>query len=134
MKKLTFLPVILLALLVANALPALADNDWKHLGDKSAHRGVDRDEIRVGADEGQFRKIKLEVRHSTVTIEKLVIHYADGTEQAVPMRRKIPAGGQSRPIDLEGNSRVIQKVVFWYSTKKMRKQDNQAVVHLLGKR
>lgn len=128
MKKQLLMP-FLMAFFVFVALPATA-SAWEHLGVRSAHSGVDRDEIHVGAGEGEFRKIKLGVTQVAVQFEKVVIHFGDGSEQTVALRDRIRAGGESRAIDLEGGKRTIEKVVFWYHTSRARKRDGE--VHLYG--
>ncbi|MGL4292480.1 MAG: hypothetical protein ACRCSQ_02725, partial [Bacteroidales bacterium] len=35
----------------------------------------------------------------------------------------IPAGGESREIDLRGHKRIIKEIVFYYKTKPRRKND-----------
>jgi hypothetical protein len=42
----------------------------------------------------------------------------------------IPAGGQSRIIDLKGGDRVIKKIDFWYETKSLGR--NRALVKVYG--
>ena len=45
------------------------------------------------------------------------MHYSNGSKHDVAIRFNIPAGGESRVIDLPGGNRNIRKVVFWYDTK-----------------
>lgn len=130
MKKQLFV-TFLAATFLFLALPATA-SAWVALGQRSAHSGIDRDEIQVGAKEGEFRKIKLEVKVVAVQFSKVVVHFADGSEQVVELRDRVRAGGETRAIDLEGGSRVIDKVVFWYKTARARKRDG--TVQLFGHR
>jgi hypothetical protein len=44
-----------------------------------------------------------------------VVNYGNGTKEEVEVRDRIPAGGQTRAIDLRGNDRVINSVEFLYS-------------------
>lgn len=116
-----------LMLLIACASAAA---DWVFLGERTAAKGGDRDEIRVGAREGTFSKIQLRVRGSALRIQDMKVHYANGRVEDVSIRALIPAGGESRVIDLTGSDRVITKVVFWYQTPARAR--GRATVRLFG--
>ena len=105
---------------------------WVKLGERTVNHTVDRDEIVVSAKKGVFRKIKLKVKRRKVTFRDVKVHFANGDVQDVTLRREIPAGGETRAIDLEGKNRVIKKVVFWYNTTSVR--GKRAKVQLLGER
>jgi hypothetical protein len=122
------------------AAPALArddndknsdrDKDWKVLGEaKVAQRG-EADEIKVGSDEGVFKRIKLEVRGADVDFKKVTVVYASGEDDVLEVRDKVKRGEQTRPIDLKGGNRAIKKVVLVYKTD--RDADRDARVILLG--
>jgi len=49
-------------------------------------------------------------------MHRFTVHFNNGQTQNVEMRDRIPAGGESRVIDLDGKGRFIEKVVFWYDT------------------
>ena len=104
---------------------------WEKLGQKKVNYTVDRDEIYVTAREGRFTGIKLFVRKAPVNIHKFTVHFANGTTQNIAVRKIIPAGGQSRVLDIRGRRRVIKKVVFWYDTQGI--QDRKGVVELWGR-
>ena len=101
---------------------------WVKLGERTVNHAIDRDEIVVTAREGTFRKIKLKVKHRQVTFRDVKIHYANGDVQDVALRQTIPAGGQTRDIDLEGKNRVITKAVFWYNTTRIRGKRAEVVL------
>lgn len=126
-----WIPVLCLTM-VACASTTSLPNGWVKLGDRTVNHTVDRDEIRVGVRDGDFSKIKLFVRQRAVTFRDVKIHYANGDVQDVDLRRQIPAGGETRVIDLRGGERVIEKVVFWYNTRPAR--GRRAVVELYGLR
>ncbi len=105
---------------------------WQLLGQRKIDRKLDRDEIFVTAKDGVFSAIKLSVRRSAINMHRFVIHFRNGDTKEVKLRQNIPAGGASRVIDLPGNKRVIQKVVFWYDTKGLL--NNKAVLQLYGRR
>ncbi len=143
MKVPTIKPVLYFLLLAAftvgTAFAPAADNAstealqpgrWEKLGQRKVNRSLDRDEIVVTGREGAFRKIKLMVRRSPINMHRCVIHFRNGSAQEVELRNNIPAGGETRVIDIDGNRRIITKVVFWYDTKGLQ---DKAVVELWGR-
>lgn len=104
---------------------------WEKLGERKVNYSLDRDEILVTAREGRFTAIKLMVRRSGINIHKFEVHFGNGDVQEVEIREEIPAGGESRVIDIEGNRRVIHSVVFWYDTKNFA--DKKGVIELWGR-
>ena len=104
---------------------------WEKLGERNVNFAVDRDEIFVTASEGRFTALKIKVRKGAINLHKMVVHFGDGSEQEVETRNNIAAGGESRVINLEGNRRVITKVVFWYDTKNFA--GRKAEVELWGR-
>lgn len=127
-------PLFLLLLLAGLSLACASSSavpGWALLGSRTVGDAVDRDEIRVGPRDGTFRRIKLLVRHRAVTLYDVKVHYAGGGVQDVRVQRQIPAGGETRAIDLNGGARVIEKVVFTYRT--TRGRGPQAVVQLYAR-
>ena len=103
---------------------------WVKLGERTVNHAVDRDEIVVSAKKGVFKKIKLKVKRRRVTFRSVKVHFANGDVQDINLRHEIPAGGETRNIDLKGKDRVIKKVVFWYVT--TSNQGQRARVQLWG--
>jgi hypothetical protein len=103
---------------------------WKMLGTKKVSFRTEKDVIPVGADEGVFKKVKLMVKKSGIHIKDMKIHFMNGDVIDVKVREIIPAGGETRAIDLPGRNRMIEKVVFWYESTK--KNDKRATVILFG--
>lgn len=108
----------------------IRSGSWQKLGERTVNHRVERDEIRVGARDGAFRRIKLVVKRRAVNFRAVKVHYANGSIQDIDLRRSIPAGGETRAIDLNGRDRIIEKVVFYYDTK--RQTGRRAVVQLFG--
>lgn len=128
----TSLQVVLMALCSASgivALPALADPEdddgfriggkpgraWRMIGEKQAGRSVDRDEMRVRADRA-FSAIRLRVTDAPVEFFRVQIHFRNGGSREIEVRQIIEKGGATRIIDLPGEKRFIEKIVFWYKT------------------
>ncbi len=105
---------------------------WSFLGSRTVNYRLDRDEIKVTHSEGVFSALQIRVRRAGIDMLKAVVHFGDGSTQEIEMRETLRQGSVSRVIDLEGNNRVIKKVVFWYDTKNYRR--HRAIVELWGKR
>ena len=77
--------------------------------------------------------IKIFVDKAPVEFVDIKIHFAKGADQDVKIRNRIPAGGETKVIDIVGNNRVITKVTFWYKTSKPAPR-GQAIVKLFGRK
>lgn len=109
----------------------IAPPRWELLGAKKVNYGLDRDEIDVTAKEGVFSALKLKVNRGGINLHRVAVHFGNGEVEELELRANIPAGGESRVLDLPGNKRVIQKVVFWYDTKNYA--NKKAVIQLWGR-
>jgi hypothetical protein len=116
-----------IALLSAAALPV---KGWTLLGERLVTDRADHDVITVTSARGSFRQIKLTVNRHAVDFSKVVVHFGNGGDQTLAMRSTIPAGGETRAIDLEGTNRFIRSVEFWYDAKS---RGGQAFVRLYCK-
>lgn len=118
MRKRTALLVLTLScfFILSFALCAFAD-DWVFLGKRVVALSADRDEIWVGTGEGTFKAIKLRVLDKGVQFDSLLIVLRNGRTIDEPLRDFIPAGGETRAIDLPGRERVITKVILHYTTR-----------------
>ena len=93
---------------------------WVFLGQTTVDGFRDRDTIVIGRSEGRFQSIQLRVAGAPVEFQRVVVRYANGTSEEVEFRDYIPAGGQTRAIDLSGGDRVISSVDFLYSRARWR--------------
>jgi len=121
------------ASLLAIAVPTntFSPPKWEKLGQKIVDFKLERDVIYVTAKEGRFTSIRLLVKRAPVNLRKVIVHYANGDKENINVRNKILSGQTTRVIDLKGNKRVIEKVVFAYDTRNAAKK--KAVVELWGK-
>jgi hypothetical protein len=109
------LVVLTLATLAVAAGPAAADRDrWHLLGTRTVNDRVDRDVVTVTAARGTYDAIKLTVKGRAVQFQAVTIHFGDGEDQNVELREVIPAGGESRVIDIDGHDRVIRTITLVY--------------------
>jgi hypothetical protein len=107
--------------------------NWALLGERVVTDKADHDTIRVGRDRGSFTAVKFEVRRHGVDFQRVVIHFANGEDQKVELRNAIPAGGESRVIDIDGANRIITSIDFWYDAKTLGR-GGSATVRSLGRR
>ncbi len=114
--------VALVALLsgFGTAARAQPPGRWEALGEAHVDGMVDHDRITVGRGDGRFRAIVIRVRGGAIEFDRVVIHFGDGESDPIPIRSRIPNGGQTRVIDLPGNRRIIRSVEFWYRKENWR--------------
>jgi hypothetical protein len=94
-----------------------AGRDWEELGcQRVSLFGVDRDSIRVGRREGRFKAIRLLVRGADINILDLKVVYGNGQPDHIPVRSVIRQGDRTRPLDLKGWERSIDRVDLTYLT------------------
>ena len=86
---------------------------WEYLGQSNVDGRIDHDKIRVNA-RGTFRAIQLRVQGGEIEFQRVVVHFENGANSEVEVRDRIPAGGQTRAIDLPGDNRRIDSVEVWY--------------------
>lgn len=105
---------------------------WVYLGQANVDGRVDRDRIHVGRGHGRFRRIQIRVERAPIEFNRVVVRYANGRSEEVSIRQRIPAGGQTRAIDLRGDDRAIDSVDFWYARGGNWGQWNRPRVRLYG--
>jgi hypothetical protein len=105
---------------------------WEALGTLNVSDAADHDTLPVTAGRGTFRSLKLEVLDRAVQFRDMKIHFANGETQDVALRDKIPAGGESRVIDVEGpGDRVIRSIELRYDAQSLL--GKKARVRVYGK-
>ena len=129
MKKIAIISIALIAgiLLSSSVIPVR----WEQLGSRKINYTLDRDVIYVTGVEGTFNALKIKVIHEPIALYDIKVHYRNGGVEELKTRINIPAGEESRVIDLRGNNRVIEKVVFRYETK--GSNDRRARLILYGR-
>jgi hypothetical protein len=104
------------------ALPPISgggggDGEWTDLGCKRVSLfGVDRDSIDVGRREGRFRAIRLQVKGADIQMLDLKVVYGNGEPDHIPVRALIREGQRTRPLDLRGRGRIIDRIDLTYVT------------------
>jgi hypothetical protein len=73
----------------------------------------DHDSIKVGRSAGTYRAIQLRISGGAINLERVTVRYGNGPQEEIPIRARIPNGGQTRVIDLPGERRIIQSLDLW---------------------
>ena len=123
---------IALGLTLLMILTSMAPADrWNRLGSRTVNYGLDRDVIQVGARKGTYTKLKVAVTGGAINMHKVIVHYKNGSKQDIPLRHNFNRRSTTRLIDLAGNKRYIDKIVFYYDTKNLAR--SRAKVHVYGR-
>ncbi|CAN5359405.1 hypothetical protein BH10ACI2_BH10ACI2_22500 [soil metagenome] len=111
----------LAAFVMAAGASAVSAQSWVDLGTKEVMDRAEQDTWHIGKGKGEFRKIKLAVIDRAVRFYRLEVKYENGRIEKLEIRNLIPAGGETRAIDLTGNERFIDKVDVWYEASTVRR-------------
>lgn len=85
---------------------------WQHLGDAHVDGRADHDRIQVNG--GPFTAFQLRVTGGSIGFDRIVVHFRDGGNEALPVRAVVRAGGRTAAIPLRGGARDISNVEIWY--------------------
>lgn len=114
-------------LVMSFALP----QNWERLGSRKVNFGLDRDTIGVGAHEGAFTKLKVQVTGGALNMHRMVVNFKNGQKKEIELKHNFTRGSGTRVIDLPGNKRIIKNIVFIYDTK--NRANKRATVHVFGR-
>ncbi len=103
---------------------------WEKLGSRTVDFVADKDTIEVGANEGRFDKIRIDVEEGNLDMWNIRVVFGDGNDFSPDTRIEFRQGSMSRTIDLPGEARVIRKIEFWY---KSEFKKGRATVHVFGR-
>lgn len=110
-------PWIISVLLVLVCVSPIAyAKHWVLLGTAHVDKNEDHKNIHVGDEAGQFRKIQLRVNGGAIEVQRLVVHFGNGTQEELAVAvDRIRSGGKTPELDLPGERRTIESVELWYS-------------------
>jgi CBS domain-containing protein len=111
---------------------------WLLLGAQTAgFVGFDKDLIPIASNEGGFRRLRVTVRDRAITLNEVKVVYSDGSDETVPIRTRVDAGGTYGPIDLKGHHRQpIEHIEARYRSRffdSSAKGKGSAIVEIWGK-
>jgi hypothetical protein len=105
---------------------------WDKVGTKTVDYTIDRDVIDLKDTPVAYNALKLKVDQGTINIHKATVHFANGETQDVNIPDVLTKDNDGQFIDLKGNQRKINKIVFWYDTKNSNKQ--KAIVEVWARK
>lgn len=123
---------LLFAIMTIFVSPAQVIGNWEKLGERKVQFKSEKDVIKCSANKS-YTKIKIKVGESPIQFDEVVVKYENGNTQDIKLRSEIPAGGESRVIDLAGNKRIIKEITFKYRSKKGHK-GGKSTVQVWGRR
>lgn len=103
---------------------------WDELDVQRFDRTADRVVMTVGRREGRVAQILLRADGEAITVRSLRIAYANGSVQDVAVAERLEFGQSTRPIDLDGDRRFIERVVV---NLEGRRRPGPAALALFGK-
>jgi hypothetical protein len=95
---------------------------WDKIGVKAVDYMIDRDVIDLKDSPTAYKALKIKVDRGTINIHKATVHFANGETQDVTLPDVLTKDNDGQFIDLKGNERKINKIVFWYDTKSSNKE------------
>lgn len=87
---------------------------WDFLGDAEISRTRDHENIEVARRSAALHAIQLRVSGDAIFLDRLVIHFGDGTLEEMTVQGRIWPGGKNRVIGLSGERRAVESVELWY--------------------
>lgn len=134
--KINRLIIVAVALLmVATANISFGQNlikDWTSLGSRVIDYTLDHDVVSLNNSKEAFTSLKVTVKGGSINMHKATVHFANGDKQDIEFPEVVTPESGGKVIDLKGNERVIEKVTFWYDTKKTANE--KATVEVWGKK
>jgi len=123
--------IALLGITLLAGVAAQAQGHWQFLGESHVDGMADHDRIVITAAKGEYRAIQIKVERGPIEFHHVVVHFGNGSSETLQIRQHIPAGGETRVIELPGNHRIIESVEFWYA--KANWHEDRPMVRLWGR-
>lgn len=122
--------IIMVSSFCCSRLLAQRVGNWELLGVREVNFRVDRDVIHVSLQKGIYKALKLKVNQGSINMHRFIVFFGNGTFQEILVRKVIQRGGETRVLDLAGNTRIINRVEFLFDTKNYARK--KAVIQLWG--
>ena len=92
---------------------------WEKLGERTVNLFLDKDVIRC-SHKGTFTTIRFHVDKAPVSFLKVMVKYGNGAIDNLNFNQLVPAGANSRYLDLRGNKREIREITIYYKSEPRR--------------
>lgn len=84
------------------------------MGDAQINRTRDHEKIEVARRNAVLHAIQLRISGDSIFLDRLVVHFGDGTSEEMAVQGRIWPGGKNRVIGLSGKRRAVDSVELWY--------------------
>ncbi len=121
---------VAVACVLASGAFAAPAHAWDLIGVREVKDRTERDAITLPGPR-DFRQIKFCVKRNPVEFHDVDVYFANGGHQDIAMRERVPAGGCTRDIDLEGGDRNVTRIEFRYEETSARRA--RATVRVFGR-
>ena len=108
-------PLVAVVLVLALATSLFGRGQfWDFLGYTQVDAGHDHGRIQIVRRDRLFRTIQLRVSGEAMFLDRVVMHFGNGTSQELIVSERISPGGKDYVIDLPGERRTLESVELWY--------------------
>ena len=108
-------PLVAVVLVLALATSSFGRGQfWDFLGCTQVDAGHDHGRIQIVRRDRLFRTIQLRVSGEAMFLDRVVMHFGNGTSQELSVSQRISPGGKDYVIDLPGERRTLESVELWY--------------------
>ena len=87
---------------------------WDFLGYTQVDAGHDHGRIQIVRRDRLFRTIQLRVIGEAMFLDRVVMHFGNGSSQELTVSERISPGGKDYVIELPGERRALESVELWY--------------------
>ena len=85
---------------------------WDEIGRTTVSTGDDEVTVRVGRKEGRFGQIRVRSEGRPIVLRNMVVRFGNGETQNIRLNERMEPGELTRPIDVEGDRRFIDRITF----------------------
>ena len=129
--------MLILAVILLASWPVLSSNTsyqekWIKLGERTVNYTVDHSEIVFEGLNVNVSALRVKVRKGAINLHRCVVFYQDNQTHEIDVLNSIPAGQESKVMELPTPTKTINKVVLTYDTKNRATQ--KAEVEVLGRK